>query len=70
MIITYKLTPQLLGKLKTVESRRPDWSRKNPTLQCMLCRNVLVVGDVLTGARNSSHAKRYHQDCAKKINYT
>jgi len=69
-IITYKLTPQIIGRLKTMEKRRPDWSRKNPALQCMLCRKDLQVGDILTGSRGNNHTKRYHQDCAKKINYT
>lgn len=68
-IITYKLTSQILGRLKTAESRRDDVNYKNPALQCMLCRKDIKVGDILVGTKGTNHSKRYHQACARKINY-
>ena len=67
----YVLTSQLLGRLKFHEKQREDLAqknRKNPLLQCMLCRKDIVVGDVLVGRNSTKHSKRYHLKCAKKVN--
>ena len=67
----YVLTSQLLGRLKSYDKQRLESSqrdRKNPLLQCMLCRKDIVVGDVLVGRNSTKHYKRYHLKCAKKVN--
>ena len=67
----YVLTTQLLGRLKYHDKQREDLAqknRKNPLLQCMLCRKDIVVGDVLVRRNSTKHSKRYHLECAKKVN--
>lgn len=71
MLTQYKLTPAILGRLRTREAERLDGSHsgyKNPILQCMKCRKDLKLGDTLIAPNNSAHSKRYHLRCAKKIN--
>ena len=67
----YVVTSQLLGQLKFHDKQRQESSqrdRKNPLLQCMLCRKDIVIGDVLVGRNSTKHSKRYHLECAKKVN--
>ena len=66
----YVLTAPVLGRLKYYESKRTENQNtyRNPLLQCNKCRKDLVVGDQLVGSRNQSNSKRYHLDCAKRLN--
>jgi hypothetical protein len=67
----YVLTAQILGRLKYRESKRTELVQgafKNPLLQCMSCRTDVVVGDVLVGTKGTNHSKRYHLECARKLN--
>lgn len=67
----YILTTQILGRLKERESQRgldTNGKFKNPILQCMQCREDVKVGDELISPRNSANSKRYHVECAKKVN--
>lgn len=68
----YVLDSKILGRLKTIESKR-DVERgnekyKNPTLQCNYCREYLQVDQKIYSLSRSSHGKRYHYQCAKFAN--
>lgn len=67
----YILSSQQFSFLEKKQEDREyfkDNRKKNPLLMCKYCRASFSVGDRIIGFSSTGHSKRYHYNCAKKVN--
>lgn len=67
----YILSLQQISFLEKKQEDREyfkDNKKKNPLLMCKYCGIDFSVGDRIIGFSSTAHSKRYHYNCAKKVN--